>query len=189
MRADASETRHGMTHQPADVPIPVGKRMNVIETMVSCRHRDYAAGLSQAIEAITRFEIGHEVGDAIAGRRQVTTDGDLMLGVSAPFARLHDKLAPLPATDKHLLRRITIKLTMQPTLSWRRSTAPCFSVVMVRSSRASAWSTLRLLVPARPVLIGTLAKPELHSARPRCRWRRRQCRETEPCWCSRRSRR
>src|SRR6185437_6728115 len=66
MRADAGEMRHGVTHQSADAPITVGKGVDVVEAMMGGCHRHHAAGLAQAIKAITRFKIDHEVSDTIA---------------------------------------------------------------------------------------------------------------------------
>src|SRR6266851_798541 len=43
-----------------------------------------------------------------------------MVWACTPFARFHEKLATVPIHQKHLLRRISIKLTMQPANKIRR---------------------------------------------------------------------
>ena len=86
--------------------------MDVVETVMRGRHRKKAGATAppnrhhrfswRRLEGEPLMEVGHEIGHAIARRRQMPADLDVLLLPSPPFAGRHNKAVVVTNNRQHL---------------------------------------------------------------------------------------
>src|SRR6266852_6014867 len=114
MGAYACKLRHGMTHQAADAAVPVGKRMDIVEAVMSGGDGHDTSRCLERLKRISLFEIAHEIVDTVARRRDMATDGNVTFGFRTPRARLHHELSVFAADTQHFFGRFAIEFEMKP---------------------------------------------------------------------------
>ena len=111
---------HRMAHKTADEPISMRQRMNVVQAMVGGLNCHDPRCVTLVREAKASLDLRPEVIDPVVRRRNMQSDGDIMLGALSPFVQFHDELGIGAAYPPHHFGRVSMELPVKPSDKFRR---------------------------------------------------------------------